>query len=84
MNVERVLDLLVIANVLTFVAQIVAFHSVGNARPHARFVAHLSSIAALVGVLSTRIPSPFGGLIAPLALAGAGLASYIFTKEIRS
>ena len=84
MNVERVLDLLVIANVLTFVAQIVAFHSVGNARPHARFVAHLASITALAGVLSTRIPSPFAWLVIPLALAAAGLAAYIFTKELRS
>jgi hypothetical protein len=83
-NVERVLDLLVIANVLTLVAQFVAFHSVGNARPHARFVAHLASISALSGVLSNRIPSPFGWLITPLALAAAGLAAYIFTKELQS
>ena len=84
MNVERVLDLLVIANVQTLVAQFVGFHSVSNARPHARFVAHLASISALSGALSTRVPSPFGWLTIPLALAAAGLAAYIFTKELQS
>ena len=84
MNADHVLDLLVIANVLTPVAQFVAFHSVGNARPHARFVAHLASISALSGVLSVRVPSPFGWLTIPLALAAAGLAAYIVTKELQS